>query len=79
MILEYPAMKRYYTRMLGLSVVITALCISACGNPPAPGKPDDQKESTYLKKSLDKAKDSTESVANRVSEEATEERMTAGE
>ena len=65
-------MKRYYTRMFGLSVVVTALCISACGNPPASAKPDDKTESTYLKKSLDKAKDVTDSVADRVSEEATE-------
>jgi len=64
--------------MFGLSIVVAALCLSACGNPPATGKPDDQKESTYLKKSLDKAKDVTESVADRVSEEATEERKTAG-
>lgn len=72
-------MKHYFLKMTSLGFVVSALCLGACGNPPASTKSEEPRESTYLKKSVDKAKEVSASAADLVAEGESEVSKTAGE
>lgn len=72
-------MKHHFLKLIGICFVVSALCLGACGNPPASTKSEEPRESTYLKKSVDKAKEVSASAAELVAEGESEISKTAGE